>query len=72
LLEPGRTAKSIFWGRSLFNILSVENSVDFFRESGVEIQFSPLAKAHSFLVDKTTPYLSKIIPILHSSAGSMP
>jgi hypothetical protein len=36
----------------------VEKIVDFFRESGEEIQNSPLAKGHSFLVDKANPYLS--------------
>jgi len=36
----------------------VEKIVDFFRESGEEIQNSPLAKRCSFLVRKANPYLS--------------
>jgi hypothetical protein len=61
--------------RILFHFLSdccVEKIVDFFREKRGEIQNSPLAKSCSFLLRKSTPYLSITIRRVHSSVGRLP
>jgi hypothetical protein len=50
----------------------VEKNVDFFRESGEEIQNFPLAKGCSFLVDEANPYLSITIGMATSLVGRQP
>jgi hypothetical protein len=56
----------------LLSVCFVEKIVDFFRESGEEIQNFPLAKGRSFLIENVTSYLSITIRRVHSSVGRLP